>query len=179
MQYQKHRNEEDEHVHSSVKHIKNGNGRRKKLYMNLLLRKKINPSITFETLLYDAVFEVVNYIDNTDTTDKVTKEQITQITVNAFNDPCNIQTTEKRKYVFNKTYCMNNGIDVKSANIRLVNTIKKLKKEERDEQIKALYQTNLTDKENIQILANDGIKISMPTLKMWKKENGIKKNKKA
>lgn len=173
------KDEESEHVHGAVKRIKNGNGRRKKLYMNLLLRKKINPSITFETLLYDAVFEVVTHIDNTDLEDKITKEQISQITVNAFNDECTITTREKRKYVFNKKYCAENGIDVKTANIKFVNAVKKLKKQERDAKIKELYSAEFTDVENLDILKENGIIISLRTLKAWKKENGIKKYKKA
>ena len=56
--------------------IKNGEKRRKKLAKRMGLRKLINPNITPDELLYSAWFDLNNIIDNTDTEDFITVEQL-------------------------------------------------------------------------------------------------------
>ena len=42
--------------------------------------------------------------------------------------------------------------------------------------IKQYYNSQLTDKENIELLKEQGINISLSTLKRWRKKNGITKS---
>ena len=44
--------------------LQDGERRRKKLYLNLKLRKRIIPNITLDHLLYIALYELFYYIDN-------------------------------------------------------------------------------------------------------------------
>lgn len=69
-------------VDGYTKRLKDGERRRKQLFTNLKLRKQITPSLTLQNLLYNAVYEMVFYIDNKD--DSITKYEIAQTTVNAY-----------------------------------------------------------------------------------------------
>ena len=151
---------------------KDGEGRRRMIYLNLLLRKKIKPSITLEELLYFGLWELFYYVDN-DGEDKITKNDIAKIAVNAFFDEVNINTTTQKKYVINKAYCAEHGINPRRANILAINQKKKEVKMCRDEKIKELYNPSLTEAANLIVMAENGIKISIRTLRRWKEENNI------
>lgn len=153
---------------------KDGEGRRRNIYLNLLLRKRINPSITLEEMLYCGLWELYYYTDNT-SEDKITKNDIAQIAVNAYFDDCRIKDNNTKKYKINKQYCIDNNINPKRANIIYLNSMKKKEKKERDLKIKELYNTKLSDNENINLLSENGINLSVKTLRRWKKENGISK----
>jgi hypothetical protein len=162
-----------------VAKIKNGNNRRKKLFLNLLLRKSIYPQITFENLLYNAVYEMVYYIDNTDEKDMITKKQILKICLNAFKNENRIRDINKKTYKVNKRYCEEHGITARQGNIIHLNEQRMKNAEERNNQINELYNNNLKDMENLTILKENGIEISMATLKRWKKANGLTKSYKS
>ena len=151
---------------------KDGEGRRRNIYLNLLLRKRINPSITLEEMLYCGLWELFYYTDN-QTEDKITKNNIAQIAVNAYFDECRIKDNNTKKYKINKQYCKENNINPKCANIFYLNSKKKQEKKERDAKIKELYNSKLSDNENINLLSENGINISVKTLRRWKKVNGI------
>lgn len=153
---------------------KDGEGRRRNIYLNLLLRKRINPKITLEEMLYCGLWELYYYTDNT-SEDKITKNDIAQIAVNAYFDECKIKDTNKKKYKINKQYCIDNNINPKRANIFYLNSKKKQEKKERDLKIKELFNPQLADSENINLLSANGIRISVKTLSRWKKENGMTK----
>ena len=106
----------------NIHKTKNGEGRRNLLFKNLLLRKRITPQISFCHLLLNAVYEVHYFIDNTDVNDKITKQQIAQITVNAFfaEDRMRAQK-DKRKYIINGLYCQKHGISKRTLNMRQLN----------------------------------------------------------
>lgn len=46
--------------------LHDGEGRRRKLAINMIIRRLIYPNITFENLLYNIAYEINNYIDNSD-----------------------------------------------------------------------------------------------------------------
>lgn len=162
----------------TIPKLRNGEGRRKKLYQNLLLRKRITPNITLQNLLFNAIYEMVYYIDNTDKNDIITKRQIAQIVVNAYFDDCTIIDIKKPNYKINKEYCKLNGIKAQQANIKYINKLRTNEKKKRCEDILKFYDIQKSDKDNLQILNDNGVNISMATLKRYKKENGITKYKK-
>ena len=157
---------------SRVHKTNDGEGRRALLFKNLLLRKRISPTITFCHLLLNAVYEVHYFINNT--TDKITKQQIAQIAVNAYFSEDKIKnTTEKRKYKINDKYCAANGVSKRAQSIKVINAKKSEEKNKRMEQIKALYNPNLTDEQNLNILSEKGVIIALRTYKRYKKELGL------
>lgn len=161
--------------------LQDGERRRKKLYLNLLLHKRIKPNISLEHLLYIALYELYYYIDNSK--DSITKKELVNIAVNAFKSDIQIEDKKRPKYKINKEYCKRNNIKPRTANILYINQKRNEKKQERNERIKSIFNPTLTDTENLEVLKENGINISLRTLIRWKKENGLQgrnttKNKK-
>lgn len=161
--------------------LQDGERRRKKLYLNLLLHKRIKPNISLEHLMYIAMYELYFYIDNTK--DVISKKEIANIAINAYKSDVTIEDKKRPKYKINKEYCKRNNIKPKTANIIYVNEQRKEKKQERNERIKSIFNPTLTDTKNLEVLKENGINISLRTLIRWKKENGLQgrnttKNKK-
>lgn len=160
----------------NVHKTRNGEGRRNLLFKNLLIRKRILPQISFCHLLLNAVYEVHYFIDNSDVNDKITKQQIAQIAVNAFfAEDRMTKVQEKRKYIINGLYCAKHGISKKAQAIKIINEKKATTKQNNMEQIKTLYNPNISDTQNLQLLAENGVNISLRTYKQYKKEMGLSK----
>ena len=62
--------------------IKNHCHRRIKLYNNLVIRRLITPTITFDELVYALCFEMAYFIDNSDRADLITRQQLIGIAEN-------------------------------------------------------------------------------------------------
>lgn len=158
----------------NVHKTRNGEGRRNLLFTNLLLRKRILPTISFCHLLLNAVYEIHYFIDNTDENDKITKQQIAQIAVNAFfAEDRMTKVQEKRKYIINGLYCAKHGISKKAQAIKIINEKKAATKQNNMEQLKRLYSPNISDTQNLHLLAKNGVNITMRTFKRYKKELGL------
>jgi len=151
--------------------LQDGERRRRKLYLNLKLRKRIIPNITLDHLLYIALYELYYYIDNSK--DSITKKELVNIAINAYKSDIEIEDKKRPKYKINKEYCQRNNIKPRTANIIHINETKQKTIQERNEKIKMLFNPSLTDLQNIDILKEKGINISLRTLARWKKENGL------
>ena len=160
---------------SNIRKTKNGEGRKNLLFKNLLIRKKILPNITFCHLLLNAIFEVNYFINNTDQDDKITKQQIAQIAVNAYFSEVRLQTKEKRKMKVNEKYCAKHNISKRVLNMKMINQKEIEDKQKNLELLKTLYNENLKDDENLSILKDNGMNISLSTYKRYKKELGLNK----
>lgn len=151
--------------------LQDGERRRKKLYLNLKLRKRIIPNITLDHLLYIALYELFYYIDNSK--DSISKKELVNIAINAFKSDIQIEDKKRPKYKINKEYCKRNNIKPRTANILYINQKRNEKKQERNERIKSIFNPTLTDTENLEVLKENGLSISLKTLRRWKKENGL------
>lgn len=157
--------------------IKNGEGRRKTIFLNLILRKRINPNITIEHLLYNGLRELYYYIDNTDKDDVITTYEISRIAYEVFKTDINKWNfrANTKKFKINKEYCKKNGINARRAALQINSNNKKNEKQTRMEQMKRLYNKDITDQENIKVLNENGVNISLRTYKQYKKELGLSK----
>ena len=158
---------------SKVRKIKNGNQRKKKLFINGILRKLMIENLSFEHLLNNLVYELYYYIDNRE--DKIDKKTLFQIAINVVKEESskytNLITKDKRDFIVNPNYCIKYNVSKKQArNIA--------KKELNYQKIGELYDCSLTDKENLTIFKEYGLEISLITLKRFRKDNNITKNKK-
>lgn len=124
-----------------------GERRRKKLYLNLLLHKRISPNITMEHLMYIAMYELYFYIDNSK--DVISKKEIANIAINAFKSDVTITDKKRVHYKINKKYCKEHGIKPKTANIIHINETRQTKIKERNEIIKKLFNPSFTDTKNL------------------------------
>lgn len=156
------------HKRSKVRKLKNGQNRRKKLFINAILRRFMLPELTLEYLLTMLVYELYFYIDNTD--DKITKKDLFEICNNALKaDLDNYKQLSVQKhsnFIVNDNYCIKYNVNRKQAR----NIAKKMINYT---EIGNLYDCSLTDKENLQIMKDSGLHISEKTLRRFKKDNGL------
>ena len=154
--------------------IKDGEGRRRKLFINGIIRRLINPNITFDNLLYNLLYELVNYVSNYDADNVIGKKDIYYIAQDVMKkDMANYENMRgsHKQFMVNPNYCIKHNLsknEVKSMAAKLI----------RYNQIGELYDCSKTDKENVEIMKEHGLVISLITLKRWRKENGIAKYKK-
>ena len=150
-----------------------GEGRRKKLATAALIIRKIKPDITAEHLIYCLAYEVTYYYSNIDGV--LNQSLILRVAEAALEKPINeitIRGHDKRKYKVDMDYWKNLGVSPKAA-------VAKARAVWNDERIGELYDFQLTDKENVEVLTKFGQKVSVSTIKRWRKKHGITKyNKK-
>ena len=155
---------------SRVKKIKDGEHRRKKLFINGILRRKMVQDLSFEHLLNCMTYELYHYIDNSK--DRISKKGLYDITLNIFYSDIDnyngFNRGNKRKFIVNDRYCTKYTLNRKQVrNIsRKVITYN---------QIGELYDFNLTDKQNVEAFKEYGLTISTKTLQRFRKEMGITK----
>lgn len=152
--------------------LKDGQGRRRKLFINGVLRRRINPSITFDNLLFNLLYELYYYISNYNAKNVIDKKVIYEIAKNVMEaDISLIKTENKRKFIVNRAYCIKYGISPSKVRNEAA-------KEIRRQQIGVLYDCFLTDKENSELMKKYDLKVSPRTISRWRKENGVQKCKK-
>ena len=156
--------------------IKDGQGRARTLFWNGVIRRLINPLITFDNLLYNLLFEFYHYMTNYKAENIIGRREI-------YNTAKAVMKADMTKYehlrnrphkgfTTNPNYCAKHNI---SRN-KFKGTAGKMI---RHQQIGELYDCSKTVKENVKIMKEYGLeRISEPTLKRWMKENGITKYKK-
>lgn len=161
---------------------KNGQGRRRRLFINLIIRRLIYPQITLEHLLFNALFELCHHIDNSDKEDIITKKEVAQIAVNAYFEDLDkwskLKEYHKPTFKINKNYCREHNLNARRVALQINAENKRKAKIEKWEKMLPLYDITKTDKENINIMANNGIRVSLTCLQEFKKAKGLQKNKK-
>lgn len=163
---------EEKWRYAKIRKIKDGEQRRKKLYLNGILRRKMIPDITFEYLLYCLIFELYYFYDNSkDTIKKLDILNIARNVMMADIANYSFEQTDKRQFVINEAYCRKYNVSKKEAR----NLSKKLINYEK---IGELYDPTLTDKKNIELFKQYGLSISSKTLQRFRGEMGLKKYKK-
>lgn len=162
------KNNEDEIKFSAVKKLRDGDNRRKKLYIAGLIMKKILPNITFENLLYNLICERTYYYDNSDRV--LSNKVLANIARNVVNIPLEkiqLQSKrKKRKFCVDKSYCAMLGISPNA----MKNKVRKMLK---DEEIGNAYDCSLSVAENLAAFKEMDISVGKSKLYQWCKENGI------
>lgn len=149
---------------------KDGEGRKKKLFLTAIMRRMMLPTITFEQLLFNTVWELENFYLNTKK-DYITKKQVFQIVVSALKEELesykSMVKRDKRKFIVNPYYINVEGYSNKQLAAMA-------KKAIHYAEIGELYDCNLTDKENLEIMKQYGVKCSKNTLTRFKIDNGLR-----
>lgn len=166
---------------TTIEKCMNGQGRRRRLFINLIIRRLITPTITFEHLLFNALYELHHFIDNSDKDDIITKKDIAQIVVNAYFDDLEkwskLKEYHKPKYKVNKEWCVANGIKPRQQAIKVRGELNRQTKEKKWSEIDNYYNPALTNNGNIELLKSYGIEIGLTALKDYKKSRGYSKPK--
>ena len=168
---------------TEIERCKNGQGRRRRLFLNLMIRRLIEPSLTFDHLLFNALYELNRFIDNSDKEDVITKKDIAEITVNAYFEDLEkwrkLKNYHKPKFKVNKEYCVTHNLNARRMALQINADQNKQARQERDAEIAKYYNPQLKEKENLNVLEENGVVISLRALQRWKKENGYTKRKKS
>lgn len=162
--------DEKGHKLDYVRKIRDGEGRRKKLFINGIIRRLINPSITFENMLHNIVWEFVTYMINDG--NKITKAILFSIVQDIMKtDMTRYSELGKttRKWMVNPYFALKHNMSKREV----INKFKLNKKQF----IGELYDCSLSDKKNVEKMKEYGLKLSTKTLQRWRKENNITKYK--
>ena len=164
---------------NEIVRIKNHCHRRIKLYNNLVIRRLITPTLSFDELVYSLCFEMSHFIDNTDREDYITRQQLIGIAENAMvADITKFNYIKPRKSIVNYRYTAKYGLSKKQVRSRY-NGQKNGQnntqiKKNNSEIINRFYNPNLTIAENIDYIEDmTGTRFSERTIKNWKKDNGL------
>ena len=163
---------------NEIVRIKNHCHRRIKLYNNLVIRRLIIPTLSFDELVYALCYEMSYFIDNTDRTDYITRQQLIGIAENAMvADTSKLNYKRPRKSMVNPRYIAKYGLskeEVRNKHNGQKNAQNNTKiKEANSEVINRFYNPNFTTEENIGYIEYmTGIKFSRATIQNWKRENG-------
>lgn len=157
----------------NARRVKDGEGRKRKLFINGILRRFMMPSMSFEQILVNLIYELFYYIDNR--FDTITKDILLKIAVNVYKanlskyEKLNVKT-DKRRFIVNEEYCIKYEVSKKSVR----NMSKKLMTYDA---IGNLYDPTLKDKENLKIMKENGVDVCLRTLQNFKKDCGLSKVK--
>lgn len=146
-----------------------GEGRRKRLATAALIIRKIKPDITAEHLIYSLAYEVTHYYDNSD--GALNQDFILRVADNALSksvDEITFKGRDRRKFKVDIEYWKSLGVSPKAA-------VAKARGVWNDDRIGELYDRLMTDKENVEAMAEYGVKTSVSSLKRWRKKHGISK----
>ena len=148
---------------SKARKVKDGEGRKKKLFINGILRRMMIPSISFEHLLNCLVYELYHYIDNSK--DIIKKQRLFDIAMSAWNADItqyeHLRQSDNREFIVNDNYCIKYNVSRSTArNIS--------KKAITYDKIGSLYDCNLTDKQNLEVFKEHGLKVSPKTLQRFR-----------
>lgn len=160
--------DEKGHKLDYIRKIRDGEGRRKKLFINGIIRRLINPKITFENMLHNIVWEFVTYMVNDG--NKITKAILFSIVQDVMKtDMTRYSELGKttRKWMVNPNFSTKHNMSKREV----INKFKHNKKQ----YIGEYYDASLTDEQNIKAMKEYGFEVSLRTLKTWRKENNITK----
>ena len=138
----------------------------------------ISPTLTFDEFVYALCFEMAYFIDNSDRTDLITRQQLIGIAENAFiADTSKFNYIKPRKSIVNYRYTAKYGLskeEVRNKHNGQKNAQNNTKiKKNNSEVINRFYNPNFTTEENIGYIEDmTGIKFSRATIQNWKRENG-------
>lgn len=144
--------------------FRDGQQRRRKLFLRGMMRKKIKPTICIEELIYNLVFDRYHYFDNDDGI--LTDGLIVEIAENVMNSDYDIDTTTKHKFKVDKQFCQDNDISP--------NQYKQMvRKMIGDDRIDKFYRSSVSVKDNLQRLKLLGKEVGKSKLYSYVKERGI------
>lgn len=154
---------------NEVRKYKDGNKRRIRMYNTARILRNIKNDITAEHLAYILYCEREYYYDNSDNI--LSNERILSIATEITSMPMErviMENNNKNSFKVDKEYWKERGITPKQA-------VQIVRGQINDRNIGELYDFNLTDKENMNVMKENGINVSLITLKRWRKKNGIMK----
>lgn len=155
-----------------------GNRRRTQLYTRTMLRRVIEPNATPDTLFFNVLVDLNKFINNDE--DVITCKQLVQIVESACKKTPETIAQDYADMIANlqkkNPKC---GIILKRGTYKSAAEYNRNLSEVKKEQALGFYDPNITLKENIEIMAANGIKISERTLRNYLGNNKHREAKNA
>ena len=133
-----------------------GEDRKKKLFVTAHMMRFNLPYLSIENLIYNLALERQWYYDNSD--GKISNDILIQTAVNAFTKPYALEPSKHGVFTLNKAFWEGQGYTANQAANRVRGYLKA-------KQVERLYNPSLTQKENVRILKENGVKITDRTLR--------------
>lgn len=148
-----------------ISKFKDGEGRRKRLFVDACIIRKIEPDITFEKLLYNLVYRRMRYYDNRDNvlTNKVLIEKAKYVLSLPMDKMNVLSPTKHGKFTTSKKYCIEH-------NLKRISYARKVQKDLNYQSIGEWYDLDKTVSENYNFAKQNDIKVGLTTLKKFCKE---------
>lgn len=153
---------------ATIKKYRDGERRRRRLYIDALLIRKIKMEITFVELLYNMVLRRKWYYDNSDgiLTNRILVEIVDSVLKLAAEEFEKIKNIKHARFKTDRIWCLENNITRRSYSRQVV---KKLN----FEKIGSWYDTSKSMVENYKWAQSNQIKVSKSTLRRFCDENQI------
>ena len=155
--------EKNENGKLTVHRWKDGEQRRKKLFVAARVLITVNPYITNEGLVYNLELELKHFYDNS--TDIITDDELISIAASARNSEW-APTEEKKQFTINKEYITEEPMTVQKRVALARRTLT-------DEKIGESYDASLTPYGNFKVMREMGMKVSKKSLYRFARENGL------
>ena len=151
------------------KKLRDGEGRHKKLWVASVLRRKIKPTITFDELLFNALYDLYFHYDNSDS--KFSLQGMAMMCARVMCMPEEEvrgfdHWKDKRGYRINP--------EVYTTKEERQHARRAVKRIIKDGEIEKYYNPALTESENVKVMSENGIKVSERRLREYKKARGLK-----
>lgn len=127
-----------------------GSGRKKRMYITAQIMKHNVPDITQEELVYNLIKERFYYYDNTD--DNLNNKFIIQVAKNTLETNFPLSPCKHPSFKVNKEYC-------KAVSTTPNKAKNEIRKERKEEEVLSMYDFNLSVKENLEMLRENGINV--------------------
>ena len=167
------KDENNTYKSAKVRKLRDGEHRRKHLFINGVLRRLMHNDITFEYILHMLVNELYYFISNIG--DEITKKDLFTIAKNVMKADLTkynaLIKKDDRTFIVNPRYCAKYNVTKRQATSIA-------RKELNYQKIGEMYDYSLTDKENLKVFEENDLHISLRTLKNFRKDNGLTKYKK-
>lgn len=153
---------------------KYGEHRKKVLYTNLMVRRLITPDLTPEEMLYDLIYELNYYIDNTNPQHRITIKDLVNVLKQVWiADISTFNYIRPRDRMVNPKYRQKTGLPTRVIANKANAEQHQKRKEEKYARIGELYDCDATIKQNLTVMKEFGLIISERTLKNFKKDMGL------
>ena len=150
--------------------LKDGNRRRTQLHTRTMLRRVIEPNVTPDALYFNIFIDLHKHINNDE--DVITCKQLVQIVESVFKKtPETIAHDYADSIADLQEKNPKSGIILKRGTYSSTAEYIKNLSEVRKQQALAFYDPSVTLKENVEIMAANGVKISDRTLRNYLGEN--------
>lgn len=152
---------------------KDGEGRRRKLFLNGILRRFMKSDITYEHLLHCLLVELSHYYFNFE--DPITKEELKGIAERVMKTDIQrgiylqfIENCKKcmPKYKVNKSYCLKRGLDPRSVSAQY-------RSNNKDEYRLQVFDPCLKEKENSVLFEEHRLGKGTKAVQRFRKKHGI------